>query len=59
MNKDIEDALLAMHTLLKGVQTELEAIGTQYTLSVEETDALHDLAVEVGSAIREIERMVP
>jgi hypothetical protein len=59
MNKDIEDALLAMHVKLKGVQAELEAIGTQYALSVEETDALHDLAVEVGSAIREIERMVP
>jgi len=59
MNKDIEDALLSMHVRLKNVQAELEAIGTQYTLSDQEADALENLSNEVNSAISEIERIVP
>ena len=59
MNKDIEDSLRAIQVMLKGIRGELEALFTQYALSNEETDALHDLAVKIGNAISEIERMMP
>lgn len=59
MNKDIEDALRMMLIKLKQVDDELDAICTQYGMNGEQVDALSDLWTEVGSAIREIERILP
>lgn len=56
MNKDIEDALRMMLIKLKQVDDELDSICTQYG---EQTDVLNNLWTEVGSAIREIERILP
>ncbi len=59
MNKDIEDALRMMLIKLKQVDDELDSICTQYATDGEQVDALNNLWTEVGSAIREIERILP
>lgn len=59
MNKDIEDALRAMHNQLRQIEDELKTLATQYPLDAEEDDCIGNVHTLVGNAIREIQRYVP
>lgn len=59
MNKDIEDSLLSIHERLHQITNELDALTTQYKLDLEEADCIEQVTINVGNAVREIQRYVP
>ncbi|KKN76783.1 hypothetical protein LCGC14_0367540 [marine sediment metagenome] len=60
MNKDIEDALEALHSQLSTNRKELMAISAQYFAQDKDlTDSIEKIEAGIGDIIRDIERLVP
>ncbi len=59
MNRDVEDALLSIHERLHQIANELDALTTQYKLDLEEAACIEQVTINVGNAVREIQRYVP